>query len=179
MLGDFSVGKTSLIRRFVERQFSDQYLSTVGVKISRKNVECNSVNQQKPVTVQMMIWDLEGNTKFKTVTPMHLQGASSAVIVADITRQVTIDHIPDHVQSFVSVNPNGFAIVALNKADLVDENKLVKTLDLLSQQTLDSVIGIYATSAKTASQVDQVFQKLADQMLKPEGQDITALQKSR
>jgi small GTP-binding protein len=105
ILGDFSVGKTSLIRRFVERQFSDQYLSTVGVKISRKTVECNIANQQKQVNVQMLIWDLEGNTKFKAVTPMHLQGASSAVIVADLSRQVTIDHIPEHVQCFLSVNP--------------------------------------------------------------------------
>lgn len=47
MLGDFSVGKTSLIRRFVDSEFSDQYLSTVGVKISKKIVECQSANQQK------------------------------------------------------------------------------------------------------------------------------------
>ena len=177
MLGDFSVGKTSLIRRFVERQFSDQYLSTVGVKISRKTVECQSSEQQESVTVQMMIWDLEGNTKFKAVTPMHLQGASSAVIVADITRQVTIEHIPDHIQSFLSVNPNGFVIVALNKSDLVDEARLAKTLDFLSSKTLDSVVGIYGTSAKTALQVDQVFHKLAYQMLKIQGQDVTVLQK--
>ncbi len=177
MLGDFSVGKTSLIRRFVERQFSDQYLSTVGVKISRKTVECKSTERQESVTVQMMIWDLEGNTKFKAVTPMHLQGASSAVIVADITRQVTIDHIPDHVQSFLSVNPKGFVIVAINKSDLVDETRLAKTLDLLASKSLDSVIGIYATSAKTALQVDSVFYQLADQMLKSQGQDITVAHK--
>lgn len=167
MLGDFSVGKTSLIRRFVDQEFSDQYLSTVGVKISKKIVECQSENRQKQTNVQMLIWDLEGNTKFKAITPMHLQGASSAIVVADVNRQVTVDHIHEHIESFLSVNPKGSIVVALNKADLLDADKLVKMLDCPSVK-LTQVIGTYSTSAKTGSQVDQIFQQLAYQMLKPE-----------
>lgn len=168
MLGDFSVGKTSLIRRFVEREFSDKYLSTVGVKISRKTVECHSAGHQKQVNVQMLIWDLEGNTKFKAVTPMHLQGASSAVIVADVSRQVTVEHIQDHVQDFLGVNPKGHIIVALNKVDLLDEEKLEKMLQILSFKANPQVIATYSTSAKTGAHVDEIFQKLAYQMLKTE-----------
>ncbi len=167
MLGDFSVGKTSLIRRFVDRQFSDRYLSTVGVKISRKTVECQLIEQQKQVNVQLLIWDLEGNTKFKTVTPTYLQGASSAVVVADVNRLVTIEHISEHIQCFLSVNPKGFVIVALNKSDLLDEDKIEKMLESLSKHTSDKVIATYATSAKTGLYVDEMFQKLAYQMLQP------------
>ncbi len=168
MLGDFNVGKTSLIRRFVERQFSDQYLSTIGVKISRKNVECQAADGQKQITVQMLLWDLEGNTKFKTITPMYLQGSSAAVIVADVNRQVTIEHILDHVQCFLSVNPKGSIIVALNKSDLFDENKLVEVLKAVSFKLPEPVIASYSTSAKTGAQVDQIFQRLAYQIIKPE-----------
>jgi small GTP-binding protein len=167
MLGDFSVGKTSLIRRFVDREFSDQYLSTVGVKISKKIVECQTVDRQKQINVQMLIWDLEGNTKFKAITPMHLQGASSAIIVADVNRQVTVDHIHEHVECFLSVNPKGSIVVALNKADLLEPDKLVQMLDSPSVK-LPQVIATYSTSAKTGSQVDQIFQQLAYQMLKSE-----------
>jgi small GTP-binding protein len=167
MLGDFSVGKTSLIRRFVERQFSDQYLSTVGVKISKKTVECQLAGGQKPVNVQMLIWDLEGNTKFKAITPMHLQGASGAVIVADTSRHVTLDHIPDHIQSFSAVNPNGFVIVALNKSDLFEQDKLEKILDSFQFHNQEKVIATYPTSAKTGLYVDEIFQRLAYRMLKP------------
>ncbi|HEY9743595.1 MAG TPA: Rab family GTPase [Coleofasciculaceae cyanobacterium] len=167
MLGDFSVGKTSLIRRFVERQFSDQYLSTVGVKISRKTVECNLAGQQKQVNVQMLIWDLEGNTKFKAITPMHLQGATSAVIVADVRRQATIDHIPNHVQSFLSVNPKGFIIVALNKTDLFEDAQLVQMIKCLPFKAEDQVIAIYPTSAKTGAHVDEIFNQLAYKMIAP------------
>lgn len=165
MLGDFSVGKTSLIRRFVDREFSDQYLSTVGVKISKKIVECQTEELQKQINVQMLIWDLEGNTKFKAITPMHLQGASSAIIVADVNRQVTVDHIHEHVECFLSVNPKGSIIVALNKADLIAADKLAKMLDY-SSVNLPQVLATYSTSAKTGSQVDQIFQQLAYQMLK-------------
>lgn len=165
LLGDFSVGKTSLIRRFVERQFSDQYLSTVGVKISRKSIECKLPAQPKSMTVQMLIWDLEGNTKFKTVTPMHLQGATSAVIVADVSRQVTIEHIAEHIQCFLSINPKGSIIIALNKADLMDDDKLANVLNYLSIKVQDTVIATYSTSAKTGLNVDQIFQRLAYKML--------------
>ena len=165
MLGDFSVGKTSLIRRFVDRQFSDQYLSTVGVKISRKTVECQLFEQKKQVNIQLLIWDLEGNTKFKAVTPTYLQGASSAVVVADINRQVTIDHISDHIQCFLSVNPKGFVIVALNKSDLIDEETLKKYLESIAMKAPDKIIATYSTSAKTGLCVDEIFQKIAYQML--------------
>lgn len=161
MLGDFSVGKTSLIRRFVDRQFSDSYLSTVGVKISRKTVEYQSPNLQKRINVQLLIWDLEGNTKFKTVTPTYLQGASSAVVVADVSRQVTLEHIRDHIQCFLSVNPKAFVIVALNKSDLLDEKTLLNYLNFTNLNNLDQVLATYSTSAKTGLYVDEIFQKIA------------------
>lgn len=153
MVGDFGVGKTSLIRRFVDRQFSDQYLSTVGVKISRKLVE--SVN------LQLLIWDIEGHTKFKSIAPTHLQGSSGAVIVADVNRIETIERLKEHVQLFLSVNPKGSLIVALNKSDLVDEEKLEQFIKIVQIQNLQQVLGIYKTSAKTGSFVDEIFHKLA------------------
>ncbi|MBE9126458.1 MULTISPECIES: Rab family GTPase [unclassified Coleofasciculus] len=165
MLGDFSVGKTSLIRRFVERQFSDNYLSTVGVKISKKTVQVQSLAKENAVSIQMLIWDLEGNTKFKAVTPTYLRGASSAVIVADVSRQVTVDHILDHVQSFLSVNPQGFASVAFNKADLLTEEQLRDIFKRLSLDEQRRIIATYPTSAKTGTNVDKLFYKLACKMI--------------
>lgn len=167
LVGDFGVGKTSLIRRFVDRQFSDQYLSTVGVKISRKNIELLGVKQQETLDLQLLIWDLEGHTKFKAIAPSYLQGASGAVIVADVSRQETIDRIPDHLQLFASVNPKGSVIIALNKSDLVDEDKLAKLLELVQDLAQEQTLGIYTTSAKTGKDVDVIFQKLAYKMVEP------------
>lgn len=153
MVGDFGVGKTSLIRRFVDRQFSDQYLSTVGVKISKKLIE--SVN------LQLLIWDLEGHTKFKGITPSYLQGASGAIVVADVSRIETIERIPEHLQLFCSVNPKSSVVIALNKIDLVDEEKLARLTQEVQLNDWERVSGLYQTSAKTGAYVDEIFEKLA------------------
>ncbi|HEY9710093.1 MAG TPA: Rab family GTPase [Oculatellaceae cyanobacterium] len=167
MVGDFGVGKTSLIRRFVDGQFSDQYLSTVGVKISRKAMELSAVNPQDKVNVQLLIWDLEGHTKFKGIAPSYLQGSSGAIVVADVSRNETIERISEHIKLFFSVNQKGSIIVALNKSDLVDEEKLEKLVQIVHNQGLERVSAIYQTSAKTGLYVDEIFQQLAYKSIAP------------
>lgn len=167
LIGDFGVGKTSLIRRFVERQFSDQYLSTVGVKISRKTVEIEGVKEQDKLSLQLMIWDLEGHTKFKSIAPSYLQGASGAIVVADVTRQETLDRIIEHLNLFFSINPKGFIIVALNKSDLFEEEKIEKFLELYQFPEQERVLSIHSTSAKTGKDVDLIFLKLSTKMVEP------------
>lgn len=167
MVGDFGVGKTSLIRRFVDRQFSDQYLSTVGVKISRRNIELLGVKQQEKQDVQLLIWDLEGHTKFKSIAPSYLQGSGGALVVADVSRPETIERLIEHIQLFSSINPKGNIIIALNKLDLVDEEKLAKMVEIAEATAPDKVLATYTTSAKTGKDVDDIFYKLAYKMVEP------------
>ena len=168
LVGDFNVGKTSLIRRFVDRQFSDQYLSTVGVKISRKNVELEAVAGTKNVQVQLLIWDLEGSTKFKAIAPTYLQGSKGAIIVGDLTRPETIKHISEHIQLFLSVNKEGQIIIALNKSDLLDEAKLERLIASYKPSS-EQVRAIYTTSAKTGKDVDRIFQTLTAKIMEASG----------
>ncbi|NES81380.1 MAG: GTP-binding protein [Moorea sp. SIO2B7] len=164
MLGDFGVGKTSLIRRFVERQFSDEYLSTVGMKLSSKTVELNDNNTQQKKELKLMIWDLEGETKFKPVSASYLKGASGIFLVADLTRQETIEHLSRHIQLYLSINPKGVIVIGLNKVDLVDEEvmpEILKKAKFEEQQ----VRGLYQTSAKTGENVDEIFETLAAKII--------------
>lgn len=168
LIGDFSVGKTSLIRRFVERQFSDQYLSTVGVKISRKIVENSGEDHGEKSKLQLLIWDIEGQTKFKSITPNYLQGAKGAIIVADVTRPETLEHIEEHLKLFFSVNPQGFGIVALNKIDkedLCSPEDLAKIINKYQYPHHPEILSTYTTSAKTGINVDVMFQILATKIL--------------
>ena len=165
MIGDFGVGKTSLIRRFVDRQFSDEYLSTVGVKISRKSITLDNIKQQENVTAQLLIWDLEGHTKYKGIAPTYLQGASGVLIVADVSRTETVERISEHIKLFSSVNPKGLIIIALNKVDLIDEEKLALLVEISHAIARDKVIAVYTTSAKTGKDVDEIFHKLAYTMV--------------
>ncbi|NEO37226.1 MAG: GTP-binding protein [Moorea sp. SIOASIH] len=162
LVGDFGVGKTSLIRRFVEGVFSDQYLSTVGVKISRKIIKFKDETRSQLLDIKLMIWDLEGHTKFKGISPTYLKGAQGAIIVADVTRMETIEHIVHHIDLFLSINPKGLIITALNKSDLVDQAKLEELTQRLQKKTAqqDQVIASYYTSAKTGLYVNNIFHQL-------------------
>lgn len=155
LVGDFGVGKTSLVRRFVDQAFSDQYLTTVGVKISRKFIEID------PQSLQLLIWDLEGSSKFKSISTTHLQGSSGAILVADLSRVETVNHLEEHITTFLRINPTGKIIIALNKADLIGEEEISQILKISALNNPQKILGVYPTSAKTGVSVDQIFAKLA------------------
>lgn len=159
LLGDFSVGKTSLIRRFVEDKFSDNYLSTVGVKVSRKSIYLRVQGNEQQVN--LLIWDLEGHTKFKSIAPAYVTGASGSIVAADLTRVDTLDNLHQHIDLFLATNPQGFIVVALNKADLIETEKLSRLLDLYGSNSCSQVLNVYPTSAKTGQNVEQMFNELA------------------
>ncbi|MDY6937308.1 MAG: Rab family GTPase [Cyanobacteriota bacterium] len=165
MVGDFGVGKTSLIRRYVEREFSDRYLSTVGVKISRKTIEIVRDNLQGPVKLQLIIWDLEGHTRFKAIAPSYLQGASGALVVADLTRLETIENLKERIGLFSSVNPKGWIAIAFNKTDLIEVEQLDKVHQYIDLKSFPNVISSYFTSAKTGDNVDDIFENLAKKLI--------------
>jgi small GTP-binding protein len=195
MIGDFSVGKTSLIRRYMDNQFSDQYLTTVGVKISRKLVSLdglsdgNSVksitnsnlnasigNRQndpnsnitgvKELNLQMLIWDLEGSTRFQGIVPTYLQGASGALVVADVTRLNTIENIKSHVELFYSINPNSPIIIVLNKSDLCLEETLHSLILDVNRKMYQNTLSVLHASAKEDIGVTEAFTLLASYIIK-------------
>ena len=157
LIGDFSVGKTSLIRRFIEDKFSDRYLTTVGVKISRKPVMINSPPQQ----VNLLVWDIEGHTKQKTISTNYLQGSHGAILVGDLTRTNTLKHLSSHLELFLEINPQSKTVVALNKSDLLTPEKLNQLVKLHNFNHYDQVLNTYVTSAKSGEYVNTMFEQLA------------------
>lgn len=165
LIGSFGVGKTSLVRRFVERQFSDKYLSTVGVKISCKSVELPRIDSQITQEVKVLIWDIEGSTKFKAIAPSYFQGAKGAVIVGDLTRQETLDSLSDSIDSFLAVNPKSHIVIALNKADLIEAEYLESLHKFYQFSDRKCVISTYLTSAKSGDNVDEIFKILTRSLI--------------
>lgn len=165
-MGDFGVGKTSLIRRFVQRKFNEQYISTVGAKISRKLVEVqNGFNKQKK-NIQLLIWDIEGKSKFESLIPTYLRGAKGVIIVGDISRPITIEHIRQHLDLFSQINPHAKAItIAINKLDLATTKQAQELLEKYNLKLVFPITNIYLTSAKTGNNVDEMFQKLASRLI--------------
>jgi small GTP-binding protein len=155
LLGAFSVGKTSLIQRFVNSIFDDKYLTTVGVKVDKKNVEVDS-NE-----VMMMIWDLAGEDDYSRLQTTYLRGSAGYVLVVDGTRPNSLDTAFDVHEKAVSTLGDVPFILALNKADLVDQWMLP---DERIQQASEQFT-VMKTSAKTGENVENLFSSLARQML--------------
>ncbi len=167
LVGDFGVGKTSLMHRFVEHKFSEHYLSTIGVTIARKSVTVSSASEdQKAQTVQLLIWDIEGKTRFQKISPSYLKSAQGVIIVADITRQDTIESIPFHIDLARSINPQGLSLsIVFNKIDLLEQPL---STSLQAQYPIPSqfpIIAMYETSAKTGHNVETMFSQLAQSII--------------
>jgi small GTP-binding protein len=153
MVGVYATGKTCLVQRYVHSIFSPRYLTTVGVKIDRKEVAVRG----DPVT--LLLWDLEGRDGNHDVNPSYVRGAHGLIFVVDGTRRETFDQafeIRDAVTSQVGSIPSAFA---LNKSDLTDEWKLTKEdEDIVSARGFHPI----RTSAKTGAGVEETFLWLAE-----------------
>ena len=157
MLGGFAVGKTSLVARYVSSIFSDKYLSTVGVKIDKKQLNVDG----KDVT--MMLWDIYGQDDFQTVQPSQLRGMSGYLLVVDGTRRATLETARQlQEKATEAVGPVPF-ILLLNKLDLaaqweIDEPAFFKLVE--------DGWRVVRTSAKTGEGVEEAFELLARAMLR-------------
>lgn len=152
MLGDFAVGKTSLVRRFVRSIFSEKYHSTVGVTIDRKQVEAGGRE------INMVLWDLAGDDIFQSLQLTYLRGSSGYLFVADGTRRDTLDKAVQLQRTAArEYGPVPFVLV-LNKADLVSSWDLDEaTLDELRRGGWD----VLRTSALSGAGVEEAFLLLA------------------
>ena len=166
IMGEMSVGKTSLIRRFVDRSFDDAYLTTVGVKISRKHVPSRDGADKHADGIQLVVWDLEGGESFGEIASTYLKGARGAIIVGDVTRPQTIEALERHARHFLRINPHGSILLALNKSDLDHDQDLLVPATLRS---MDAVLSTIHTSARTGDGVDGAFVALAHHFLTDAG----------
>lgn len=155
MLGAFSVGKTSLVKRFVQSIFSETYLTTVGVKIDKKNVELSDR------IVTLILWDLAGEDDIASLRMSYLRGSAGYVLVADGTRPATLE-IALSLRRRVEADLGSLPFVLLvNKNDLREQWAI-------SDEDVEGLRGngwwVRSTSARTGEGVDDAFRALAERV---------------
>ena len=156
MLGSFAVGKTSLVRRFVENMFSDKYMTTIGVKIDKKIINI----QQQSLT--LIIWDIAGENGFHQIQGTYLRGMSGYILVADKTRISTLDTAINIHKTVGQAFHDVPYLLLVNKMDLTGQWDIQESaIDKLSQEGWD----VFRTSAKTGQNVEEAFNQLAVKML--------------
>lgn len=153
MVGQFGVGKTSLIRRFVFSLFDDKYLTTVGVKIDRKDVVVGST------AVTMMLWDLAGEDDLAQIKISHLRGAAGYILVADGCRADSLDKAVELQQRIEDQAGPLPCVLVLNKSDLRERWEIVPAAAAAHGWP------VFETSAKSASGVEEMFLHLARKLV--------------
>jgi small GTP-binding protein len=152
MVGAAGVGKTSLVRRYVHSIFSESYLTTVGVQISKKELTLGG----RPLS--MILWDLAGEEEGSPVRLDYVRGSSGLILVADGCRRKTLESVEDLRRRIAEAHGPVPCVLAVNKVDLHDDWQVgMEELEALARAGRAT----FTTSAKTGKAVDDLFVHLA------------------
>ncbi len=159
LLGDSSVGKTSLILRFCDNKFLEIGTSTIGVDTKTKDVRHNGKK------IELEIWDTAGQERFRTLAKNSVQGADGIILVYDITQKKTfsnIKHWYDNIKNNIDIDKVALILVG-NKSDLPDPQVKKETSEKFCEQYNLQVI---ETSCKDNINIEETFNILIEKMIK-------------
>ena len=157
-LGETQVGKTSLILRFIDRVFYYDTKTTIGVDFKVKRINLQNKN------VLVKIWDSAGQERFKTVTRQYYKNAEGVMLIYDVTSQKSFSMIEEWFKSIIENKREGAQVILIgNKKDMVNRVISAEQGESLAKKF---EIKYYETSALSGENVDQVFEELAENILK-------------
>ena len=166
LVGESAVGKTSMVRRFVLDEFDDRYVTTLGAKVSKKELQVD-LPDQRPVHVDVTVWDIMGEKGFRDLLKdAYFQGARGILAVADVTRYSTLSELDEWITSVFKVVGVIPVVYAVNKIDLKDEVLLLfGEKEIQAHAKAFDAPWMY-TSAKTGENVEAAFRALGEKIVR-------------
>ncbi len=158
LLGEKNVGKTSLVYRFIENKFRENYKATLGVNLLKKDMDIGGYGG-----VSAQIWDLGGQESFKSLRSLYLEGANGALVIFDMTDTNSFERLDEWIQDFRSARGDAPIILIGNKSDLKNQIKI--TEKEASEFTKTNTMELIITSAKTGENVENAFIQLTKTIL--------------
>ena len=161
-IGESGVGKTCVLRRFVENKFLKNHLATIGIDFKTKTLNIN--NQE----IKLKIWDTAGQERFRNITTQYYKGADGIVLVYDVTDESSYEKIRDWMEQILSnTQQEEIGLVLLgNKCDM--EPRVV-TEDMGKKMAEELKISYYETSALTGQGIKEAFGELTMDIMKKRG----------
>ncbi|KAI8333137.1 hypothetical protein BC941DRAFT_435192 [Chlamydoabsidia padenii] len=157
IVGDSGVGKSCLLIQFTDKRFNAGRELTIGVEFGTRFI---TVDDKQ---IKLQIWDTAGQESFRSITQSYYRGAAGALLVYDISRRESFEHISTWLTDVRKhANPHTTIVLVGNKSDL-DESKREVTYEEADKFAKENGIALFLeTSAKSASNVEEVFVKAAE-----------------
>lgn len=158
LLGDGAVGKTAVVQRFVHGKFAANYQMTIGMEPYSRYENINGVK------VVYSLWDIAGQEKFKAMRQIFFQGARGSIIVFDLTRSESFEHVKNWAEESLGEASDQLLLLIGNKNDLEDEREVTfEQADELANEL--GFISYIETSAKTGEHVEEAFNFLGKSLI--------------
>ncbi|XP_060069570.1 ras-related protein Rab-19-like [Ylistrum balloti] len=163
LIGDINVGKTSIVKRFRDGTFDDNYRTTIGVDFAIRTLDID--NKQ----VKMQIWDTSGQERFRSITTSYFRNAHGIIVVYDITNKTSLEVAERWLIDVKRVcGDTPVNLLVGNKSDLTDRRQ-VTIQDSQTFATKHGMIGPIETSAKTSANINQAFYSIAQKLVEGNG----------
>lgn len=166
VLGDFAVGKTSLIEQYIEKKFSEDYMPTIGVNIVKRDIIIYELN----IRVRLLLWDIAGQEKYIINRQAYFAGASGAFFVYDVTRNTTFESLQKiWFEDFkLYGKQDGVNLLIGNKSDLTSSRKISQQ-EGEKMATEIGAMEFIETSAKYGENVELAFKNIVHKVLQQMG----------
>ncbi len=162
LLGEAAVGKTSLVRRYTENVFDEEYKQTIGTTFATKDIAVGDTDGNIR-NVRLNVWDMGGQSTYRELRRQFMKGASGAIIVYDVTRPETFMAMNNWFESFREVCPESPIIISANKVDLAGQRMVPSEPGFMLRDWFQAEY--FETSAKTGDEVNNVFTRIAEVVL--------------
>jgi small GTP-binding protein len=165
LVGDSAVGKTSLIRKFVYDEFDDKYITTLGTKITKREMVISNPEGEGDIAVDMAIWDIMGQHGFRALLQeAYFFGVDGIIAVCDLTRPRTLQGVGDWLERTHEVAGEVPIVTVGNKNDLGDEK--VVSEDELRRVAEKHHAECSTSSALTGENVERIFEDLLNEIMR-------------
>jgi len=159
LLGDSSVGKSSIVNRYVNHRFFEYNESTIGAAFFTKHIIHGDRN------IILDIWDTAGQERYNSLLPMYYRGAKAAIIVYDITCRLSFDKAKQWMHDISNILTDAIILFVGNKSDLAEQKVITKEL-LSDINNYPNTFNI-EVSAKNNHNIDLLFQHIIDKIKPP------------
>ena len=161
-IGESGVGKTCILRRFVENKFLKNHLATIGIDFKTKTLNINDKE------IKLKIWDTAGQERFRNITTQYYKGADGIVLVYDVTDDASYDKIRDWMDQIIhNTQKDEIGLVLLgNKCDMEPRNVTEAQGNKLAEELK---ISYFETSALNGQGINEAFEQLTRKKKKKKG----------